>query len=75
MIIGIFFLFFSLYLMFKITGFLFSVMGGLLSFILTMLFGAVAAVFIMGLFGLGILVLPVLLVGGILSLIFRIVRL
>ncbi|WP_352397775.1 hypothetical protein [[Clostridium] aminophilum] len=75
MIIGIFFLFFSLYLMFKITGFLFSVMGGLLSFILTMLFGAVAAVFIMGLFGLGILVLPVLLVGGILSLIFRIARL
>ena len=75
MIIGILFLFFSLYLMFKITGFLFSVMGGLLSFILTMLFGAVAAVFIMGLFGLGILVLPVLLVGGILSLIFRIVRL
>ena len=75
MIIGIFFLVFSLYLMFKITGFLFSVMGGLLSFILTMLFGAVAAVFIMGLFGLGILVLPVLLVGGILSLIFRIARL
>ncbi|MDD6195506.1 MAG: hypothetical protein PUB12_01230 [[Clostridium] aminophilum] len=75
MIIGIFFLFFSLYLMFKITGFLFSVMGGLLSFILTMLFGAVAAVFIMGLFGLGILVLPVLLMGGILSLIFRIARL
>ncbi|MGO4970848.1 hypothetical protein ACTQ56_02455 [[Clostridium] aminophilum] len=75
MIIGIFFLFFSLYLMFKITGFLFSVMGGLLSFILTMLFGAVAAVFIMGLFGLGIMVLPVLLMGGILFLIFRIARL
>lgn len=74
MMMGILFLFISLYLMFKITGVLFSIMGGLLTFILTLLFGAIAGVLIMGLFGLGMLVLPVLLVGGILSLIFRIAR-